>query len=70
VVTDESHDNCGIAAGLAAIVADEAFTSLRAPIKRVAIPHVPIPFAVPLENFVTPTTERIVEAVRTLLRPA
>jgi len=25
---------------------------------------------VPLENFVTPTTERIVEAVRTLLRPA
>ena len=68
VVTDESHDNCGIAAGLAAIVADEAFTSLRAPIKRVAIPHVPVPFAVPLENFVTPTTERIVEAVRTLLR--
>ena len=70
VVTDESHDNCGVAAGLAAIVADEAFSSLRAPIKRVAIPHVPIPFAVPLENFVTPTTERIVEAVRTLLRPA
>jgi acetoin:2,6-dichlorophenolindophenol oxidoreductase subunit beta len=70
VVTDESHDNCGVAAGLAAIVADEAFTSLRAPIKRVAIPHVPIPFAVPLENFVTPTAERIVEAVRTLLRPA
>ena len=70
VVTDESHDNCGVAAGLAAILADEAFTSLRAPIKRVAIPHVPIPFAVPLENFVTPTTERIVEAVRTLLRPA
>jgi len=70
VVTDESHDNCGVAAGLAAILADEAFTSLRAPIKRVAIPHVPIPFAVPLENFVTPTTERIVEAVRTLLRSA
>ena len=70
VVTDENHDNCNVATGLAAIVADEAFTSLRAPIKRVAIPHVPVPFAVPLENFVTPTTERIVEAVRTLLRPA
>jgi len=70
VVTDESHDNCGVAAGLAAILADEAFTSLRVLIKRVAIPHVPVPFAVPLENFVTPTTERIVEAVRTLLRPA
>src|SRR5207244_210930 len=35
VVTDESHDNCSVAAGLAAIIADEAFGSLRAPIKRV-----------------------------------
>jgi pyruvate/2-oxoglutarate/acetoin dehydrogenase E1 component len=68
VVTDESHDNCGVAAGLAAIMADEAFGSLRAPIKRVTIPHVPVPFAVPLENFVTPTADRIVDAVRALLR--
>jgi acetoin:2,6-dichlorophenolindophenol oxidoreductase subunit beta len=68
VVTDESHDNCGVAAGLAAIMADEAFGTLRAPIKRVTIPHVPVPFAVPLEDFVTPTAERIVDAVRALLR--
>jgi len=67
VVTDESHDNCGVAAGLAAIISDEAFASLRAPIKRVAIPPVPVPFSMPLENFVTPTTERIVESVRTLV---
>jgi acetoin:2,6-dichlorophenolindophenol oxidoreductase subunit beta len=66
IVTDESHDNCGVAAGLAAIIADEAFASLRAPIKRVSIPAVPVPFAVPLEDFVTPTTERLIEAVRTL----
>jgi pyruvate/2-oxoglutarate/acetoin dehydrogenase E1 component len=68
VVTDESHDNCGVAAGLAALMADEAFGSLRAPIKRVTIPHVPVPFAASLENFVTPTAERIAEAVRALLR--
>ena len=68
VVTDESHDNCSVAAGLAAIIADEAFASLRAPIKRVTIPHVPVPFAVSLEDYVTPTAERIVEAVRSLLR--
>jgi len=66
VVTDESHDNCSIAAGLAAIIADEAFASLRAPIKRVTIPHVPVPFAVSLEDYVTPTTERIVQAVKSL----
>jgi pyruvate dehydrogenase E1 component beta subunit len=68
IVTDESHDNCSVAAGLAAIIADEAFSSLRAPIKRVTIPHVPVPFAVPLEDFVTPTAERIVETARSLLR--
>lgn len=68
VVTDESHDNCGVAAGLAARMADAAFTSLRAPIKRVAIPHVPVPFSVPLEDYVTPTTERIVAAARGLVR--
>jgi pyruvate dehydrogenase E1 component beta subunit len=66
VVTDESHDNCSVAAGLAAIIADEAFASLRGPIKRVTIPHVPVPFAVSLEDYVTPTAERIVEAVRSL----
>jgi pyruvate dehydrogenase E1 component beta subunit len=68
VVTDESHDHCGVAAGLAAIMADEAFGSLRAPIKRVAIPHVPVPFAVSLEDYVTPTADRIAEAARALLR--
>lgn len=68
VVTDESHDNCSVASGLAAIMADEGFASLRAPIKRVTIPHVPVPFAVSLENYVTPTAERIVEAARQLLK--
>ena len=68
VVTDESHDNCGVAAGLAAIMADEAFGSLRAPIKRVTIPHVPVPFAVSLEDYVTPTADRIAAAARALMR--
>jgi pyruvate dehydrogenase E1 component beta subunit len=68
VVTDESHDNCSVASGLAAIMADEAFASLRAPIKRVTIPHVPVPYAVPLEDYVTPTAERIAEAARSLVR--
>jgi pyruvate/2-oxoglutarate/acetoin dehydrogenase E1 component len=68
VVTDESHDNCSVASGLAAIMADEAFASLRAPIKRVTIPHVPVPYSVPLEDYVTPTAERIAEAARSLVR--
>jgi pyruvate dehydrogenase E1 component beta subunit len=67
VVTDESHDNCGVAAGLAAIIADEAFDSLKAPIRRVSIPAVPIPYAQSMEDFVTPTPERIAATVRELV---
>jgi hypothetical protein len=31
---------------------------------------VPVPFAVPLEDYVTPTAGRIVDTVRSLLRSA
>ena len=68
VITDESHDNCSVASGLAAIMADEGFASLRAPIKRVTIPHVPVPFAVSLEDYVTPTADRIAETARALVK--
>ncbi len=68
LITDESHDNCGVAAGVAAIIADEGFSSLRAPIRRVTIPPVPVPYSVPLENYVTPMPERIVETARELMR--
>lgn len=64
VVTDESPDTCGVAAGLAAIVADEAFAHLRAPIKRVSVVPVPVPYAETMEEFVIPRVERIVAAVR------
>ena len=67
VVTDESHDHCGVAAGLAALLADEAFADLKAPIKRASIPPVPIPYAETMEDHVTPRPERIVAAVRGLL---
>jgi pyruvate dehydrogenase E1 component beta subunit len=67
VVTDESHDDCGVAAGLAAIIADEGFDALRAPIKRVSLPPVPIPYAPSLEDFVTPTPQRIAATVRELV---
>ena len=67
VVTDESHDDCGVAAGLAAIIADEGFDLLKAPIRRVSIPPVPIPYAQTMEDFVTPSPERITAAVRQLV---
>ncbi len=67
VVTDESPDNCGVAAGIAAIIADEGFDALKAPIKRVSMLPVPVPYAVTMEDYITPLPERIVAAARTLV---
>jgi len=68
VTTEESFDPCGVAAGLAAIIADEGFASLKAPIKRVSIPPVPIPSAKSLEDTLIPTAERIAQMAKELVR--
>jgi pyruvate/2-oxoglutarate/acetoin dehydrogenase E1 component len=44
-------------------VAAEGFADLKAPITRVCRPDVPVPFSPPLEERLTVTVERIVEAV-------
>lgn len=56
----------GIGGEMAAIIADEAFEYLDAPIKRVAAIDTPVPFSPPLENFFLPNTEKIVETLRDL----
>ncbi len=66
VVTDESHDHGGVAAGLAAIIAEECFGDLVAPIRRVSIPPVPVPYAESLERALLPSAERIVAAARSV----
>ena len=68
VVADETQRSCGIAAEIAALIADEGFRSLKAPVKRVAIPDVPIPYAESEEDYITPTTEKIMAAVRSVCR--
>ena len=66
-MADETHRSCGVAAEIAAIAAEEAFEHLRAPIARVAVPDVPIPFSPVLERELEPRAERIAEAVRDVL---
>jgi pyruvate dehydrogenase E1 component beta subunit len=67
VVVDECNLSCSIASEIAAIVAEEAFSALKAPIARVARPDVPVPFSQPLEAYITPTADKITEAVRKVL---
>ena len=67
VVADETNLSCGIASELSAIVAEHGFRSLRAPIMRVARSNVPTPFSQPLEQAITPTSDKICDAVRKIM---
>ena len=60
------HEACltgGFGGELAARIQDELFDYLDAPIKRIGAKDVPIPFSPPLEDFVLPKKDDIVEAV-------
>ncbi|MBX6340883.1 MAG: alpha-ketoacid dehydrogenase subunit beta [Thermomicrobiaceae bacterium] len=67
VVVDEDNPRCSMATDIAALVADEGFDSLDAPIKRVTAPHTPVPFSPPMEQFYIPSPERIAEAIRSIM---
>lgn len=68
VLVDECHQSCGVAAELAARIAEAGFDKLKAPIRRVATLDVPVPFSPPLEEFVSPSETRIAEAIRAAAR--
>jgi len=64
VVIQEDHRTLGIGSEISAIVAEEAFDCLDAPIVRVTAPDVPaIPFSAPLEKFYMPSVDKIVTAL-------
>ncbi|HEU5287700.1 MAG TPA: transketolase C-terminal domain-containing protein [Candidatus Limnocylindria bacterium] len=67
VVTDESPDRGGVVAGIAAIIAEECHGDLVAPVRRVAVPTVPVPYAESLERELVPSVERIADAVRSVV---
>lgn len=56
----------GIGAELAALISENAFQYLDAPIRRVASLDTPVPFAPPLEEYFLPDTGKIVRALREL----
>ncbi len=61
------HEACltgGFGAELAARISSELFDYLDSPVIRVATKDVPIPFSPPLEKFVLPKVEDVVNAVR------
>ena len=74
VVVDEDTERCGVGAEIGVQIMEHAWEDLRAPIRRVANPNLPVPYSPPLEQAVLPSEEKIVQAVRSTLsehgRPA
>jgi acetoin:2,6-dichlorophenolindophenol oxidoreductase subunit beta len=66
VVVDEASPRCNLATDISAQVVSEAFGDLKAPIKMVSPPHVPVPFAQPLEDLYIPSAQDIVNAAKTV----
>jgi acetoin:2,6-dichlorophenolindophenol oxidoreductase subunit beta len=59
VVVDEARDRCSVASHIAAVLADKAFGALKAPVKRVTVPNVCLPYAPNAERRMIPDAARI-----------
>ena len=67
VIVSEDCRTAGVAAEIAAVVAEEALDYLDAPVKRVCELDTPIPFSPPLEQYVIPDEKRIAKAIKDVM---
>lgn len=64
---EENPRLCGWGAEVVSIVAEELIFSLEGPVVRITTPHLPLPSAEALEDFVLPSAERIAATVQRTL---
>jgi pyruvate dehydrogenase E1 component beta subunit len=67
LVVDEDYRSYGMSGEVIATAIEGAFDYLDAPPARLALPDVPIPYSRPMEQFVLPQTDGIVDAARALV---
>lgn len=67
VIVEEGWPHGGVGANLAALIQEQAFDYLDAPIQRVTGADLPMPYSKPLEQLAFPHAEQVVERVRALL---
>lgn len=67
VVVDEATPRCNLATDISALVAQQAFGALRAPIEMVTAPHTPVPFSDALEDLYIPDAQRIENAAKAVV---
>jgi 2-oxoisovalerate dehydrogenase E1 component beta subunit len=66
LIAHEDRMTGGFGGEVAAIIAEHAFDSLDGPIRRIAAADAHTAFSPPLEEFILPNTNKIVEAIRSL----
>ncbi len=66
LIVHEATLTGGIGAEIAAVISQEAFEYLDAPIRRLASIDTPVPYSSPLEEFFMPNVEKITEQLRQL----
>jgi pyruvate/2-oxoglutarate/acetoin dehydrogenase E1 component len=64
VVVENAHQMCGVAAEVAALVSENAFKHLKAPVRRLTGGDLHVPFSPVLESGSYPSKDTIVEAIR------
>lgn len=67
IIVDEARDRCSAASHIAAVLADKGFSSLKAPVKRVTVPDVSMPYAPNAESRVLPNEEEMAQIARELV---
>src|SRR5437016_4013447 len=67
IVIDEGHRSYGVGAELAALIAEDAFYDLDAPVRRLCALDVPIPFSPVLEDLTVPTADTVAAEARDLV---
>ncbi|MGN6612846.1 MAG: alpha-ketoacid dehydrogenase subunit beta [Angustibacter sp.] len=67
VVVDEGWRSVGLAAEVMALIQEQAFYELDAPVQRVCTLEVPLPYPRHLERAALPSSERVIEAVHATL---
>ena len=62
MIVEEGWPHGGVGANLAALISEQAFDDLDAPVKRVSGADVPMPYSKPLEDIAYPHEPQIVQA--------
>ncbi|WP_341676190.1 pyruvate dehydrogenase complex E1 component subunit beta [Niveibacterium sp. SC-1] len=69
IVVHEGARFCGVGAEIAALVSEQAHAALKAPVRRITPPDVPVPASYALEQAFLPQAQAVVDAVLAICPP-